>query len=98
MTPSKIPVLDIISGVELGLCQVNFANKCFIDSARPKVVEILKRVKPPKLNLSKAEMRAMEELKQFNANNGNNSAVTDKLEYDKKLLGLLSDSSTYQVI
>ena len=66
MAPSKIPVLNITSGVELGLSQVNFANKCLIDSARPKVVEILKRVKPPKSNLSKAEKRAMEELKQFN--------------------------------
>ena len=65
------------------------------------MVEILKRAKP---NLSKAEKRAMEELKQYddivilNADNGNNTVVMDKLEYDKKLLGLLSDSATYQVI
>ena len=42
IVPSKIPVLDIISGVELGLSQVNFANKCSIDSTQSKVVEILK--------------------------------------------------------
>ena len=101
---SKIPVLDIISGVELGLGQVNFANKCSIDSARSKVVEILKKAKPPKFNLSKAEKRAMEELKQYddivilNADKGNNTVVVDKLEYDKKLLRLLSNSATYQVI
>ena len=104
IAPSKIPVLDIIYGVELGLNQVNFADKCSIDSARCKVVEILKRAKPPKLNLSKAEKRAMEELKQYdnivilNADKGNNTVVMDKLEYDKKLLGLLSDSATYKVI
>ena len=46
----------------------------------------------------------MEELKQYddivilNADKGNNTVVMDKLEYDKKLLGLLSDSATYQVI
>ena len=62
---SKIPVLDIISGVEFGLSQVNFANKCLIDSARSEVVEILKRAKPPKPNLPKPEKRAMEELKQY---------------------------------
>ena len=96
--------MDIISGVELGLSQVNFANKCSIDSARSKVVEILKRAKPPKPNLSKAEKRAMEELKQYNdivilnADKSNNTVVMDKLEYYKKLLGLLSDSATYQVI
>ena len=94
--PSKIPVLDIISGVELGLSQVNFANKCSIDSAQSKVLEILKRAKPPKPNLSKAEKRAIEELKQYddivilNANKGNNTVVLDKLEYDKKLLGFVN--------
>ena len=68
------------------------------------MVEILKRAKPPKPNLSKAEKRAMEELKQYNdivilnADKGNNTVIMDKLEYDKKLLGLLSDSATYQVI
>ena len=103
IAPSKIPVLDI-RRVELGLSQVNFANKCSIDSARSKVVEILKRAKPPKPNLSKAEKRAMEELKQYddivilNADKGNSTVVMDKLEYDGKLLGLLSDSATYQVI
>ena len=65
IAPSKIPVLDIISGVELGLSQVSFANKCLIDSARSKVVEILKRAKPPKPNLSKAEKCAVKELKQY---------------------------------
>ena len=103
IAPSKIPVLDIISRVELGLSQVNFANKCSIDTARSKVVEILKRVKPPKPNLSKAEKLAMKELKQYddivilNADKGNSTVVMDKLEYDEKLLGL-SDSATYQVI
>ena len=82
--------MDIISGVELGLSQANFANKCLIDSARSKVVEILKRAKPPKPNLSKAEMRAMEELKQYddivilNADKGNNTVEMKKLDYDKK--------------
>ena len=46
----------------------------------------------------------MEELKQYddivilNADKGNNTVVMNKLEYDKKLLGLLSDSATYQII
>ena len=46
----------------------------------------------------------MEELQQYddivilNADKGNNTVVMDKLEYDKKLVGLLSDSATYQVI
>ena len=68
------------------------------------MVEILKRAKPPKPNLSKAEKRAMEELKQYdyivilNADKGNNTVVIDKLEYDKKLFVLLSDSATHQVI
>ena len=46
----------------------------------------------------------MEELKQYgdivilNVDKGNNTVIMDKLEYDKKLSGLLSDSATYQVI
>ena len=55
-------VLDIISGDESGLSQVNFADKSLIDSARFKVIEVLKSAKLPKLNLSKAEKRAIEEL------------------------------------
>ena len=76
----------------------------FNDSARSKVVEILKKAKPPKPNLAKVEKRAMEELKQYediailNTDKGNNTVVMEKLEYDKILLGLLSDSATYQVI
>ena len=68
------------------------------------MVEILKRAKPPKPNLSKAKKRAMEELKQhndiviLNPDKGNNTVVMDKPEYDKKNLGLFSDSATYQVI
>ena len=95
--------MDIISGVELGLSQVNFADKCLIDSARSKAVKILKRAKPPKPNLSKAEKRAIEELKQYDdivflkADKGNNTVVMDKLECVKKLLGLLSDSATYNL-
>ena len=93
IAPSKIPVLNIISGVELGRSQVNFANKCLIDSTRSKVVEILKRAKPPKLNLLKVEKRAMEESKQYDdivmliADKGinNNTVVMEKLEHNKKL-------------
>ena len=68
------------------------------------MVEILKRAKPPKPNLSKAGKRAMEELKHyddiviFNADKGSNTVVMNKLEYDKTLSGFLSDSATYQVI
>ena len=64
----------------------------------------VQRTKPPKPNLSKAEKRAMKELKQYddivilNADKGNSTVVTDKLKYDQKLLELLSDSATYQVI
>ena len=85
IAPSKIPVLDIMSGVELGLSQVNFANKGLIDSERSKVGEILKKAKPPKPNLSKAERRAMEELKHFddivilNPDKGSNTVIMDKL-------------------
>ena len=31
----------------------------------------------------------------LNTDKSNNTVVIDKLEYDKKLLGLLSDSATY---
>ena len=68
------------------------------------MVEIRKKAKPPKPNLSNAEKRAMEELKQYddvvilNADKGNNTVVMDKLEYDKKLLEMVSDSAIYQVM
>ena len=96
--------MDIFSDVDLGLSQVNFANKCLIDSAHSKVAKVLQGAKPPKPNLSKTEKRAIEELKQcddiviVNTDKDNNTVIMSKLEYDKKnFLGLLSDSAAGQV-
>ena len=63
IAPTKIPTLDIVSGVEQDLMQVDHKHKALINYTRAQVVNILKTVKPPKQNLSKDEKSASKKLK-----------------------------------
>ena len=59
---SKIYVLGIICGIELGLTKVGFANKCLINSLQSKVMKVEKSLsfKPKSLKVKK---QTIEELK-----------------------------------
>ena len=47
LAPKEIPILDIVFGVEEGLRQVPRDKKSFVDCARAKIMQILKRASPP---------------------------------------------------
>ena len=59
LAPKRIPTLDIICGVEEGLRKVEREKKAFVDCARAKVTEILKRATPPLDNLTLGERKAI---------------------------------------
>ena len=104
ITPTKIPTLDLVCGVEQGLMQVDHKHKALINYTRAQVVNILKTAKPPKQNLSKEEISAIKELKSYddivilNADKGNCTVVLDKTEYHKKDSILLQDPKTYRTV
>ena len=104
IAPTKIPSLDFICGVEQGLSQVKHENKALVNYTRAQVVKVLKEAKPPRRNLSKEEQLAVKELKSYddviiiNADKGNCTVILDKIDYDRKLMNLLKDKSTYQVV
>ena len=99
ITPKFIPKLDIISGVEAGLCAVRDDIADHI--ARSKVSKVLKSAKPPQRNITQEEKEALKELKQdkniviLKADKGNSTVVMKAQEYDDKINCLLSDSSVY---
>ena len=55
LAPKEIAILDIVCGVEEGLRQVPHNKKPFVDCARAKITQILKRASPPPDNLTPPE-------------------------------------------
>ena len=99
ITPHKVPILDLVTGVEFGLRQVRDAAQ--VMTVRSKVSEILKSAKVPESNLSHEEKMALKQLKNDNsikilkADKGNSTVVMDSTTYDSKVQNLLLDNSTY---
>ena len=104
ITPVETPTLDFICGVEQGLKNVQHENKCLVDIARAKVVDILRKAKPPPSNLSKNEIKAIKQLKSYDdivimdADKGNCTVVLNKEEYNRKIMELLKDEKTYNIV
>ena len=63
---------------------------------------LLKTTRPPKSTLSSEETKALKEPRNdqnlviSKADKGNTTIVMDKTDYDKQLLTMLEDSTTYQ--
>ena len=99
ITPHKVPILDLVTGVEFGLRQVRDAAQ--VMTVRSKVSEILKSAKVPESNLSHEEKMALKQLKNDNsikilkADKENCTVVMDSTAYDLKVQNLLFDNSTY---
>ena len=91
-------------GVEEGLRQVPRDKKTFVDCARAKITQILKRASPPPDNLTSQERKAISELKScddiiiLEANKGNCTVVMNKSDYTTKMMALLNDKKTYKVL
>ena len=69
---------------------------------RTKVIGVIKNHRPPKPTLSSKETKALKELRNdknlviSKADKGNTTVVMDEPDYDKRLLTMLEDNTTYQ--
>ena len=94
------PIEEYIAQVEK-VCQSLKQGEA--EKLRGKVKLIMKKIRPPKSNISKEEARAMRELKNdqdrmvLTADKGLSMVVMDREEYEKKSEELLSQS-TYRVL
>ena len=59
LAPKEISILDMVCGVKEGLRQVSRDKKMFVDCARAKITQILKRVSPPPDDLISQERKAI---------------------------------------
>lgn len=72
-----------------------------IPVARINIVGILKRAKPPTTNVTSAESKAIRDLQRDDtimilpADKGKATVVMDKIEYERKIETMLSDTNTY---
>ena len=100
IVPRKIPILDIVSGVEEGLRQINDA--ALVTTARSKVAGVLKHARVPQRNMTKDEEKALKELiadediKILKADKGNCTVVMDSKDYNTKIYDLLNDDIIYR--
>ena len=95
--PKRIPVPQIIAAVEDGFRKV---HKQGVHNARIGIIGILKRSRPPPLNLSMLEYKALRDLRKDDSiiilpsDKGRATVVLDKTEYEEKITTMLSDTNT----
>jgi len=100
VTPSKIPVADIVAATEYACSQLR--DKSQADSLRSEVVKIVSKSKPPSSNISKAEREAIKSLKKDDsivilpADKGRTTVILNKQDYHNKVKALLEDTNTYE--
>ena len=100
VTPSKIPVADIIAATEHACSQLK--DKSQAESLRSEVVKIVRKSKPPRSNISKAEREAIRSLAKDDsvvilpADKGRTTVILDKQDYQNKVNTLLDDTNTYE--
>ena len=93
-----------MGGVEEGLRQVQRDKKPFVDCARTKITQLLIRPSPPSHGLTPQEQMAISELKSFKdivileADKGNCTVVMINSDYIMKIMILLNDRKTYEVL
>ena len=101
VTPGRIPVEDIITGVEGGLQGLTGSE---VDKARLKIAGVLTSAKPPPSNLPWSLRKALSDLKKeediviLPADKGRSTVVMDKSEYQDKVDSLLGDRKFYKVL
>ena len=96
MVPKNPPIIEYIATIEKACTSLQLGKA---EELRGEVKANIKKMQPPKHNLTKEEHKAMEELKKdktrmiLTADKGVSIVVLDKEEYIKKADELLSQSS-----
>ena len=93
LSPSNPPSIELISGIELVCHKLSEQD---MQELRAETNCLLRRAKPPKLNITKEEHNALKELRQdkermvLTADMGVAMVVMDRNEYMEKVEGLLA--------
>ena len=93
LAPNNPPNVEFISVVELACQKLSDQD---VQELRDEVNILLRRVKPPKSNISREEMKALKELREdqdrmvLTADKGVALVVMDRKEYQEKIEGLLA--------
>ena len=102
VTPSKIPVDEIVAATELACNQLK--EKSQAESLRNEVVKIVSKSKPPRPNISRAEREAIKALAKDDsivillADKGRTMVILNKQDYHNKVKALLDDTNTYELV
>ena len=102
ITP-KIQPIDIAAPIEAAL-QYSVAPPQEVEMVRIRICEAIKQAKPPRRNLTPAEWRAARELRKgdtvciLQSDKGNATVILDTEEYDTKVLDLLNDRQSYNIL
>ena len=97
--PTQIPTHRILAAVEKSPTKFTVGEA---NHVRSKVIGVIKNHGPPKPVLSSEETKALKELRNdqnlviSKAHKDNTTVVMDKTDYDKRLLTMLEDNTTYQ--
>lgn len=103
IAPKSIPFEEIIVGVEDCLVK-NQMRKDDLEAIRQDVSSILRKAKPPSVNLAGTEFHALKTLREdpdltiLRADKGNSTVVMNTCDYNQKITALLSDVSTYKPV
>ena len=102
ITP-KIQPIDIAAPIEAAL-QYSVAPPQEVEMARIQICEAIKRAKPSRRNWIRAEWRAVRELCKddtvciLQSDKANATVILDTEEYDTKVLDLLNDRQSYNIL
>jgi uncharacterized protein (UPF0335 family) len=100
VAPQRIPVEDIITGVETGIYKLSSDDA---ETVRQLTCDILRKAKPPISNISTDERTALKQLKLnknlsiLPADKGNVTVVMNTKDYKDKIRTLLDDTDTYKI-
>lgn len=95
LVPRKIPYVDIAAGVEGVAHKMNNEEASKLRGSVRSILKVARLLKP---NLTKAERKALKDLKQDNhitilpADKGNATVVLDAEAYEQKVWNLLQDT------
>ena len=101
VTPIKLPVHKIVTQMESGLTRAKVDNDQH-GAARASIAAILTSSKPPKPNITRDERQALQDLRKgekitiLPTDKGRFTVMTDKSDYDEKIMAHLWDEMTYE--
>ncbi|XP_072048801.1 uncharacterized protein [Amphiura filiformis] len=103
VAPDRIPHVELITATESAIKHNNLDTST-ADELRTKISSCLVNAKVPNSNLNKEQQEAVNSLGKdkdifiLPADKGRCTVVLDKVDYDKKVSELLSDSKTYELL